>query len=133
MFTEKQIPNGFYSPNAIYPFFLGNTIENLKSSADAERDEWENIYKHGSQVAKVEGFDDISRLFANIAEIEKRHSHRFLVLSEQLENKTLYKKEEISQWICTKCGYTHIGKEAPCKCPVCGHEQEYFRLYNEKF
>ena len=128
----KFIPNGFYSPNAIYSFFLGSTYENLLSSANAEKDEWENVYKHASQVAKTEGFDDISHLFANIAEIEKRHSHRFLVLSELLQNETLYKKEEISQWICTKCGHTHIGKEAPCKCPVCNHEQRYFKLFSEK-
>ncbi len=129
----KEILNGFYAPNAIYPFFLGTTYENLLSATSAERDEWENVYKHGSQVAKSEGFDEISILFANIAEIEKRHAHRFLVLSEELKNETLYKKEEISQWICSECGYTHIGKEAPCKCPVCSHEQGYFRLFSEKF
>ena len=129
----KEIPNGFYSPNAVYPFFTGTTYENLISSSSAERDEWENIYKFGSQTAKKEGFDDISRLFNNIAEIEKRHSHRFLVLSEELKNETLYKKPEITQWICTVCGHTHIGKEAPCKCPVCSHEQEHFKLYSEKF
>lgn len=129
----KEIPNGFYSPNAVYPFFIGTTYENLISSSSAERDEWENIYKYGSQTAKKDAFDDISRLFNNIAEIEKRHSHRFLVLSEELKNETLYKKPEITQWICTVCGHTHIGKEAPCKCPVCAHEQEHFKLYSEKF
>ena len=129
----KEIPNGFYKPNATYPFFRGSTYENLISSSKAEQDEWENIYKHGSQTAKAEGFDEISRLFFNIGEIEKRHFHRFLALTEEIKNETLYKKEEIAQWICTECGHTHIGKEAPCKCPVCGHEQEYFRLFTEKF
>ena len=129
----KHIPNGFYTPNAIYPFFTGTTYENLVSASQAEQDEWENIYKHGSQAAKHDGFDEISRLFANIAEIEKRHFHRFSVLAEELKNETLYKKSENSQWICTKCGYTHIGKEAPCNCPVCDHLQEYFKLFNEKF
>lgn len=129
----KEIPNGFYTPNAIYPYFLGNTYENLISAANAERDEWENVYKHASQVAKAEGFDDISKLFINICNIEKRHSHRFLILSEEVKNKTLYKKEEVTQWLCTECGHTHIGKEAPCICPVCKHAQEYFKLYTEKF
>ena len=129
----SHIPNGFYTPNAIYPFFKGNTIENLLSSSNAERDEWENIYKQASQTAKAEGFEEISRLFNNIGEIEKRHSHRFAILAEQLENKTLYKKEEVSQWICTECGHTHIGKEAPCICPVCSHEQKYFKLFTDKF
>ena len=129
----KEIPNGFYTPNAIYPFFTGNTYDNLISACKAERDEWENIYTHGSQTAKAEGFDDISRLFHNIGEIEKRHSHRFSILAEELNNETLYKKEEITQWICTECGHTHIGKEAPCRCPVCDHEQKYFKLFTERF
>ncbi len=129
----KEIPNGFYMPKAEYPFFLGNTVENLLSASEAEKDEWENVYKNASQTAKAEGFDDISRLFNNIAEIEKRHSHRFSVLAEEIKNETLYKKPETTQWICTKCGHTHIGKEAPCICPVCKHEQEYFKQYVEKF
>ena len=129
----KEIPNGLYVPNAMYPFFLGTTYENLLSSISAEKDEWENVYKNSSQIAKSEGFDDISRLFNNISEIEKRHFQRFSVLAEQIKNETLYKKEELSQWICTKCGHTHIGKEAPCKCPVCEHEQRYFKLFTEKF
>ena len=129
----KEIPNGFYTPNSIYPFFSGTTLENLLSASSAEHDEWENIYKHGSQTAKADGFESISRLFYNIGEIEKRHFHRYSTLAEELKNKTLYKKSEITQWICTKCGHTHIGKEAPCKCPVCGHEQEFFKVFVEKF
>ena len=129
----KEIPNGFYKPNGTYSFFMGNTVENLLSSSEAEKDEWENVYKSASQTAKAEGFDDISRLFNNIAEIEKRHSHRFSVLAQELKSETLYKKTEVTQWICTKCGYTHIGKEPPCKCPVCEHEQQYFRIFSEKF
>ncbi len=129
----KEIPNGYYTPNAIYPFFFASTYENLLSASDTEKDEWENIYKYASQTAKAEGFNDISRLFANISDIEKRHSHRFLKLSEELKNETLYKKNETFQWICTECGHTHIGKEAPCKCPVCDHDQSHFVLFTEKF
>ena len=129
----KHIPNGFYAPNAIYPFFMGETYDNLTASVSAERDEYENIYKHGSQTAKKEGFDEISRLFNNIAEIEKRHSYRFSQLAEELQKETLYKKTEITQWICTVCGHTHIGKEAPCICPVCSHEQSHFKIFTEKF
>lgn len=128
----KEIPNGFYKPNGTYSFFMGNTVENLLSSSEAEKDEWENIYKSASQTAAREGFDDIAKLFYNIAEIEKRHSHRFSLLAEQIKNESLYKKSETTQWICTKCGHTHIGKEAPCICPVCRHEQKDFRQFCEK-
>ena len=129
----REIPNGDYAPDTKYPFFIGNTLENLLSASSAEKDEGDNIYKSGSEIAKNEGFDDISRLFKNIAEIEKRHSYRFATLAEELKNSSLYKKSETSQWICTKCGHTHIGKEAPCKCPVCKHEQYYFKQFCEKF
>lgn len=129
----KHIPNGFYIPNLSYPFFIGDTYDNLIASSSSERDEWENVYKTASQTAKDEGFDDISRLFFNIGEIEKRHAHRFSTLAEQIKKETLYKKGEVNQWICMNCGHTHIGKEAPCKCPVCEHEQEYFRIFNERF
>ena len=129
----KQIPNGMYIPDTTYPFFAGNTYENLISAANGEKDEWEVIYKNSAQTAKNEGFTDISRLFTNIAEIEKRHAHRYSVLANQIKNETLYKKEEISQWVCTKCGHTHIGKEAPCSCPVCNHVQSYFRLFTDNF
>lgn len=129
----KHIPNGAYASNAIYPFFFGTTAENLHSAYLGEKDEWENIYKNSSQIAKNEGFDEVARLFSNIAEIEKHHSHRFQVLEEELRGETLFKKAETAQWICTKCGHIHIGKEAPCICPVCAHEQGYFKLFFEKF
>ena len=129
----SEIPHGNKSSNALYPFFQGTTYENLISACTTERDEWENIYRYASQTAKAEGFEDISKLFHNISEIEKRHAHRFSELAKELKADSLYKKEEVSQWICMKCGHTHIGKEAPCVCPVCRHEQGYFKIYVEKF
>lgn len=130
----NHIPNTEHlTVTGAYPFFCGTTYENLKAAASGEREEWEILYKNSAQAAKAEGFDDISRLFSNIVEIEKRHAHRFEILSEELKMGTLFKKEEVAQWICRKCGYTHIGKEAPCACPVCEHPQGYFELFVEKF
>ena len=130
----KHIPNNVHlTVTGAYPFFFGDTYQNLRSAASGEREEWEIVYKNAAQVAKEDGFDDISRLFANIVEIEKRHSHRFELLAEALKSGAIFKKEEVTQWICRKCGHTHIGKEAPCECPVCGHPQSYFQIYIEKF
>ena len=42
-----------------------------------------------SQIAKDEGFDEISKLFSGILEIEKYHSHRFETLAAQIKMKTL--------------------------------------------
>lgn len=34
-------------------------------------------------------------------------------------------------WICTVCGYVHVGEEPPAVCPVCGADQSVFELKNE--
>ena len=116
-----------------YPFFLGNTEENLIAAAKGEKEEWEILYKLSAQTAKEEGFDEISRLFSNILEIEKRHSHRFETLAALLRENSLFKKSEQSQWICRNCGHVLISKHAPEKCPVCEHSQGYFQIFSEKF
>ena len=125
----KHIPNAHHTVNASYPFFWGDTYKNLIHAAEGEREEWEILYKDSAQIAKDEGFKEISTLFSNIVEIEKRHSNRFSRLAENLKEERLYKREENSQWICRKCGHVHIGKEAPCQCPVCSHPQGYFQLF----
>lgn len=130
----KQIPNAAYlKVTGAYPFFFGSTYENLRAASESEREEWETVYKNYSQTAKAEGFDEISKLFANIVDIEKHHSHRYEILADELKNKTLFQKEETTQWICRKCGHVHIGREAPCKCPVCNHPQGYFEVFSEKY
>lgn len=130
----KHIPNSeHWTVNASYPFLLGNTLENLIAAANGEREEWESVYKYGMETAKAEGFDEIAKLFAGILEIEKHHSYRFELLTEELKAKTIFSKEEQTQWICRKCGHIQISKCAPEKCPVCEHPQGYFEIFVEKF
>jgi len=130
----KQIPqNEHWNVNATYPFFLGNTLENLIAAANGEKEEWETIYKNGALIAKEEGFDEISALFTGILEIEKRHAYRYELLAEELKNGSFFHKQEATQWICRKCGHTHISKCAPEICPVCKHPQGYFEIFTEKF
>ena len=130
----KQIPNSEHlQVTGEYPFFLGNTLENLLSAAKGEREEWEFVYKNGAEIAKEEGFDDISNLFLGILEIEKHHAHRFEQLAQELENDSLFYKEELTQWHCRKCGHIQISKCAPNICPVCAHPKGYFEIFIEKF
>ena len=129
----KHIPNGHHRVNAEYPFFLGETVENLIAAAEGEKEEWEYVYKHGARIAKEEGFEDISKLFSGILEIEKRHAYRFEVLATQVKNKSFFNKNENTQWVCRKCGHIQISGCAPKICPVCEHPQGYFEIYTEKF
>lgn len=129
----KMIPDAEHRRvNANYPFFLGNTLDNLKAASKAEYEECEEIYRHAAEVAKEEGFDDAFRLFSGIIEIEKRHAYRYDVLYDNLKKNTLFFRDEQSQWICRKCGHTLISKNAPEKCPVCSHPKGYFQIYSEK-
>ncbi len=34
-------------------------------------------------------------------------------------------------WICSVCGYKHVGPEPPKECPVCKVSKEYFDLLED--
>jgi rubrerythrin len=78
--------------------------------------------------AKEEGFDDIAALFEGIAVIEKRHEERYKTILKNIEDGTLFKKEDKQFWMCRKCGHVHEGTEPPEVCPVCSHPKGYFEI-----
>lgn len=46
-------------------------------------------------------------------------------------DKMIEKKKEnntMKKWVCSVCGYVHIGEEAPEKCPVCKQPKEKFKF-----
>ena len=112
----KYIPQGIKPVNANYPFFLGDTRENLKAAFEGEREEWENIYKNSAQVAKSEGYNEIADLFLRVIEVEKHHSHRYNELLDMICSDKTFHKEYETQWECKKCGYITISKSLwhPC-------------------
>lgn len=128
-----HIPEGQHIVTASYPFFMGSTIDNLKFAADGERDEWEHIYKDSADIAKEEGFNDVSNLFRCIIEVEKHHDSRYRQLYEDLKNESYFKKDTQTQWMCKKCGFIFTGKEVPSQCPCCKHSQGHFKIFCEKF
>lgn len=108
------------------------TAENLKDGAAGEHYEWTEMYKEFAEVAEEEGFAKIAFLFKKVADIEKRHEERYLRLLAQLEGDLVFKSDsEETIWICTNCGHIHVGKNAPKICPVCDHDQGYFRRHVE--
>jgi len=107
---------------------IGPTIENLKDAANGENQEWTDMYARMAKEAKEEGFDDIARLFASVGAIEKEHEERYLALLKNIEDGTVFKKNQKSVWICRNCGHIVDSLEAPEKCPVCDHPKAYFQL-----
>lgn len=119
--------------DADYPLVYNDTLTNLRSAAEGEREEWQVVYSKFAEDAKQEGFAEAERAFRYIAEVEKHHMERFTKLADGLQQGNLYKKEGQVQWKCTNCGYVHVGPEAPGACPACAHPQGYFEEIPQQY
>ncbi len=75
-----------------------------------------------------EGFNEIAKVFRNIAVAEARHRDRYLALAENIKRGVVFKKDDSVRWVCRNCGYVHEGTEAPEICLACAHPQAHFEL-----
>ena len=107
---------------------INGTMDNLKSAAAGENEEWTEMYARMAKEAEEEGFMDIARLFKGVGAIEKEHEERYLALLKNIEDGTVFKKNQKTVWICRNCGHIVDAVGAPEKCPVCDHPQAYFML-----
>jgi rubrerythrin len=114
--------------DASAPTILGNTIENLKAAIAGENHEHESMYPEFANVAEEEGHSEIAVRLRSIAKAEANHEYRYKLALEELENKTVFEKDEPVTWVCRKCGYVHEGSKAPAKCPSCDHPTAYFEV-----
>jgi len=112
---------------------VGTTAENLKAAAMGENEEWSDIYPMFAEIAEKEGFKEVAVAFKMIAKVEVEHENRYLRLLANVENGTVFKKDESTKWKCNNCGYVHEGTDAPGMCPACKHPQEHFQVKEENF
>ena len=112
---------------------IGTTLENLKASAEGEHEEWSDLYPEFAKVAIEEGFEEIAAAFTNIAEAEKAHEDRYKKLAENIEDDSVFKKDQSVKWKCNNCGYVHEGDSAPEQCPACIHPQAHFQVKEENY
>ena len=125
----KWLEGGMVEITASYPAgVIGTTAENLKAAAAGENEEWTADYPHFADVADEEGFPAIAAMYRNIAIAEKAHEERYLAFLSNIDNESVFKKEEETVWQCRNCGFVHEGKEAPKACPACLHPQAYFEV-----
>lgn len=125
----KFLEGGKLEITARYPAgVIGTTVQNLKAAASGEHEEWATDYPYFAGVAEQEGFHAIALMYRNIIEAEKAHEAQYLALMKNVEQGTVFRKEEETTWQCRNCGYVHTGKEAPEKCPACLHAQAYFEV-----
>jgi len=119
--------------DAGYPVFLGDTKGNLLAAATGENEEWTTLYPQFAKDAKEEGFSDIAYVYTKISEVEKKHEERYRKLAKNIEDGTVFVKDEKTLWKCTNCGYIFEGKGAPELCPACAHPKAYFEILAENY
>ena len=118
---------------AFPPGIIGDTKANLKAAADGEMFENTTLYPGFAGIAESEGFSEIANTFRRISSVEKGHEKRYRMLLKNVEEGTVFKKNEKVFWRCRNCGYIHEGTEAPEECPACQHPRAYFELLGENY
>ncbi|MBQ8885049.1 MAG: rubrerythrin family protein [Clostridia bacterium] len=115
--------------DAGYPFHGGSLIDGLRFAALDEKSESTEIYPKFAETAEKEGFKDVAALYRMVSEVEKQHNIIFNYLYDAVKNGTLYKCETPMVWICSECGYMHVGTEAWKICPLCKADQGHVELH----
>ena len=130
----KWLEGGCVEITASYPAgVIGSTMDNLRAAAAGENEEWSEAYPHFADVADEEGFPAIATMYRKIAIAEKGHEERYLALLKNIEENTVFAKDQEVVWQCRNCGYIHVGKEAPQVCPACLHPQAFFEIKKENW
>ncbi len=87
------------------------------------------MYKSHIYPFTQEGFGDIASLFNGIANIKLNHNYALQTYLTNMENDTLFCKNETKLWVCLGCGNIMGGLCAPTICPICGYPQGYYELF----
>lgn len=82
----KLLEGGEVEISASFPAgIIGNTMQNLKASAEGENHEHTEMYPEFAKVAEKEGFPEIAAVFKSIAKAEIGHEKRYRTLIENIE------------------------------------------------
>lgn len=124
----QELLDGGIAPGAVTvdSGSMNDTLQNIKIAAEEERVEGVEAYKKSAEIARSEGFDRIAGIFESIAKIEAHHRRRFLAMAKEIEDGTVWKREQPIKWQCDVCGYIFEGTEPPKVCPACAHPYQHY-------
>lgn len=107
---------------------IKSNMQNLRSAAAGEFEEWSDMYPEFARVAREEGFEDLAVLFERVAQVEKSHEKQFMEaviqLNKQMRAEAAQAAAEEEEKIQHKEGYRCIFcgavfDERLDVCPVC--------------
>jgi len=130
----KFLEGGTATVTASFPSgIIGTTADNLREAAAGENHEHTEMYPSFAAIAREEGLNDVAAVFTAIAIAEKQHEKRYLGLLANIEQDTVFRRDEPVAWRCRNCGYLHTGEAAPEKCAACDHVKAHFELLGENW
>jgi rubrerythrin len=103
---------------------VGPTAENLKAAIAGEAYEFQSMYPQFVKTAEEEGQRTALGTLKNAMAVEKTHHALFTAALEAISAGKDLAPSEI--WVCEVCGHTHVGVEAPERCPVCNALKKMF-------
>ncbi len=112
---------------------IKTTHENLLAAADGEKFEHSQLYPNFAAIAREEGFERAADTWDAISVSEKQHEKRYRELADNIAADRVFKKDADVTWRCRNCGYLHVGKQAPDKCPACVYPIDFFELLGENW
>lgn len=110
-----------------------DTLTNLKTAIEGENEEYSELYPQFAKIAEEEWYPQFAKRIRAIMVSEMHHEERFKKLYEQVEAKTVFKKDEEIERVCMECGYVHKWKNAPDLCPSCDHPTGHYIRKCEKY
>ena len=96
-------------------------IEKNFKIAFAEDIKNESNYTYFASIAKPKEMNQFIKK-------EKNFENRYNAILDNLKNKKTFDRTTDVVWFCKKCGFVHIGAEAPLSCPICKCPQPYFEI-----
>ncbi|MBN1181220.1 MAG: rubrerythrin family protein [Bacteroidales bacterium] len=130
----KFLEGGMPEITASYPAgVIGTTIENLIAAADGENEERTKLYPKFAEIAKAEGFTEVSVAFKMIAKVEEEHEKRYRKLAKNIEEDKVFASEAKVLWKCRNCGYVYESAKAMENCPACLHPKSFMQLKEDNY
>jgi rubrerythrin len=113
----KVVAGGSFGP--------GSTSKNLEMAIRGEEFEVNEMYPAYIAIAEAQGEKQAAQSFRWAMEAEKIHAELYRKAKQAVDQG---RDVEIDGyvWICSVCGHTYVGKEAPDKCPICGAPRDRY-------
>lgn len=126
-FTVLRKEAGDAKTTAGAGFGLGSTADNLVAAIEGEEFEVEEMYPAYKAVAELQEETSAVRSLSWAWQAERTHAALYREAKEAVESGNDYEMETV--FVCSRCGHTVVGDEAPEECPICRAKRESYQAF----